>query len=88
MPNLQKTIQPARAKGNSLRAPKPPKDLWDFIDREREFIQPPENSITAVAYAKRYGVTYDKARHHLENLVAQGKLRMLGRWGMSNHYGK
>jgi len=85
---MQTNVQSSRTKGDSLRAPKPPSDLWDFIDQEREFIQPPENSITAVAYAKRYGVTYDKARHHLESLVAQGKLRMLGRWGASNHYGK
>ena len=60
-------------------------EAWSALDRERRQTfqnqTPPEGSFSTKDYIRKFKVSPDRARHELRQLVSQGAISEMGRFG-------
>lgn len=60
-----------------MSKPQLKKDFWEELDLLLKEPDPPENSITAFDYADKEKIPLTTAKHRLNNLVQQNKLKKI-----------
>lgn len=83
MRSKEENLRPASKTLDQAVKPTPPPDLWEKMDaviRKDQEDLPHSNGITVSEFARRYGIEYTAARHKVERLVKEGKLKV----GFSN----
>ena len=84
MSHPQRIVHTSGSRSNEVLKPIPPADLWAQLDSLRSAdgilnkIQPP-NSFTLQDYMSRYGVSRASGRTHLNRMVKQGTVEIVGR---------
>jgi hypothetical protein len=87
----KKNLRPAGASRNESLKPRPPKDFWDALNKERRRTlqnqEAPPGSFSTVDYQRRFHVNGHRARYELTKLVVDGIIADLGRFGPTRlHY--